>query len=154
MPKTTPSIPLDPSKPTFRIRIPAANRSPEEIPARCLADLPDVGIPKGELIPILHRDPCFKTALTKYRQAEEMNLPTAKDIERAKAAMELAYRKWYLLRTARDTQSIRANEFLLQMQKRAQKVRKDEIMRRVKSVMFKVNRLSPHLEVNVPGVDV
>ena len=149
----TPTIPVDPPKPTFRIRIPAANRRPEEIPSRCLADLPDVGIPKGELIPVLHRDSCFTNILRKFHQAEEMNLPTAKQIDQAKAAMELAYRKWYLLRTARDTQSIRMNEFLLQLQKRAQKIRKEEIMRRVRRVMFRVNRSGPTMEVNVPGVN-
>jgi hypothetical protein len=83
-----------------------------------------------------------------------MNLPTAKEIDRAKVALELAYRKWYLLRTARDTQAIRKNEFLLQLQKRAQKIRKEEIMRRVRLVIFRVNKSSPHLEVHVPGVDV
>jgi hypothetical protein len=154
MPTTTPKIPVDTPQPTFRVRIPAANRRPEEIPARVLADLPDVGIPKGELIPVLNRDSCFKNILTKFRQAEDMNLPTAKEIDRAKVALELAYRKWYLLRTARDTQAIRKNEFLLQLQKRAQKIRKEEIMRRVRLVIFRVNKSSPHLEVHVPGVDV
>lgn len=82
-----------------------------------------------------------------------MNLPTGKEIDRAWRAVEAAYQKWYLLRTGRDTQTLRKNELLIQMQRQAQKIRKKEVLRRVRKVRFKVNQAVPHIQIRIPGVN-
>lgn len=83
-----------------------------------------------------------------------MKLPLAKEINRAKAALDLAFCKWNQLRTARDKQAIRKNKFLLQLQRRARKLRKERIIRQVRQVKFRVNKSSQHLVVHDPSVNV
>lgn len=81
-----------------------------------------------------------------------MTLPSAKEIDRAFKAVEAAYRRFYLLKTARDQRALRMNEYLVKLQKQAQIIRRNEVLKRVKKVRFAANLAVPHLAIKVPGV--
>lgn len=81
-----------------------------------------------------------------------MTLPTAKEIDRAFQVVEAAYRKFYLLKTARDQRALRMNEHLVKLQKQAQIVRRKEVLKRVRKVRWAANLAVPHLAIKVPGV--
>lgn len=81
-----------------------------------------------------------------------MTLPSAREIARAFGQVQKAYRKWYLLKTAREAQSVRKNELMVKMQARAAIVRRREVLAKVDRIRFRANTQAPTVKIRIPGV--
>jgi len=76
-----------------------------------------------------------------------MTLPTSREITRAWNQMMAAYKKFLLLKTARDTQTIRQNEMMVKMQQRAAIVRRQAVMAKVAQIRWRANPVTAHIRV-------
>jgi hypothetical protein len=76
-----------------------------------------------------------------------MTLPRSKDLTRAWAQVMAAYKKWFLLKTAKDAKACRQNELIVKMQQRAAIVRRRAVLAKVERVRFKANPVTAHIRV-------
>ncbi len=144
------TFPMGVPPPVVRARVQTAYRRASEIPSRVLDGLPSAGIPRDELGPILKKDQCFRNLLTRYHQAESISLPTAKEVARAWRQVEAAYKKWLLMRTGRETKTVRTNEVLTKMQARAVMLRRREVMARLAKIRMKSNAALNAVPIRAP----